>query len=116
MATSITLDDEILYPMFVRNAPSDITLVDTLAAMVVRHSVTALGILAIGDSYGILASKLLVDKLKDQNVTIVMQKLYSSATRSFVVNSSGSTLSTGIDSLVCSHVVPHKLMCVFSTC
>lgn len=111
MASSISLDDEILYPMFVRNAPSDVTLVDTIAAMVVRHSVTAVGILAIGDSYGIRASNMLVDKLEDQNVTIVMQKFYSPATRSFIINSSNSILSTNIDSLVCTPLLIQAQAC-----
>ena len=102
IATSVSLDDEALYPMFVRNAPSDVTLVDTIAAMLVSHSITAVGILAIGDSYGIRSSQLLVDKLVEQNVTVVIQRLFSSATRTFAVDDTDDILSTNINSMVCS--------------
>ena len=88
--------------MFVRNAPSDVTLVDTIAAMLVSHSITAVGILAIGDSYGIRSSQLLVDKLVEQNVTVVIQRLFSSATRTFAVDDTDDILSTNINSMVCS--------------
>ena len=88
MATSVSLDDKALYPMFFRNAPSDLVEADTLVSMLEHYNVTAVAIAAISDTYGVHASQQLINNLSRARVTVTAQSFYSAASRNVVLSTS----------------------------